>query len=404
MDENYVDLNRRSDESELAYIWRIGTLKDNGLIDMTWPQLGDILNKNLREPDEYYSDSAYRKKFSLMKQAKEEVFNTSTSSEELESLRSEKYELYKERVKLGDERRELSKLLREKAREEAFLEQIGMALKNVKYEPIECTMMYQPEGGGAVDLIVPLTDLHGGIINDNTWNKYDYDVLKDRLVSYSTKIREIQRIHGARNAYVCASEFISGVIHETLRLESNDNVIQQFVKTMNHVIWFLTQMSGMFEKVHVYVAPGNHSRIFPRKEENRKGENLDHLALYYLEGYLQNVHNVHFHENMLDEGIVNFRPRDWGYDVVAVHGDKDTPDNVTRHMSELLGFVPKIILMGHRHTNALISANGGTKVVQSGSVSGLDNHCIDYRYKGRAEQAVCVIDSNGLRCIYDIGL
>ena len=35
--------------------------------------------------------------------------------------------------------------------------------------------------------------------------------------------------------------------------------------------------------VYVFSVPGNHSRCLPLKEENMKGENLDHLVFWYLE-------------------------------------------------------------------------------------------------------------------------
>lgn len=65
------NLRKRPDESELAFIYRLGTLKDDGVIDMTWGELANVLNKQLRDPDEEWSESAYRKKYSLIRDAYE---------------------------------------------------------------------------------------------------------------------------------------------------------------------------------------------------------------------------------------------------------------------------------------------------------------------------------------------
>lgn len=398
-----VDLNRKEGETELAYIWRLGGLKNNGIIDMTWEGLTEILNRNLRESEEdWLGSSAYRKKYSLMKQAQEEIF-CHGMPEEIAEIREAQHELYKERVKLADERRELNATLRAKAREETFTEHIERILMEHEYMPVPPLPYITKEGiNGSVDLLISLTDLHAGININNTWNYFNYDVLSDRLFAYAYQVKEIAKRHNAENAYVVGSEFISGAIHWITRLESNDNVIEQFIKCMNIVVNFLLQITSAFNEVHFYVAPGNHSRIFPKKDENRKAENLDHLAIHYLRGYLQNIENIYFHENEVDEGIARFEIR--GNDVVAVHGDKDSPENVCRHITELTGKIPDIILIGHRHTNALISANGGCKIVQSGCVSGMDNYATDLRLKGRPEQAVCVIDKTGLRCMYDVAL
>lgn len=404
MGECGVDISKSPTESELEYIWRIGNYRYLGILDITWDELAEILNKNLHEPEDYVGSSAYRKKYAVMRQAYDEIFSKDTgSSAQLQEIKEEKNNLYKERVKLSDERRELNALLRKQAREESFLDMVRNAFKHFDYVPIE-----PPESQGekpkyGPDLLIPVTDVHTGELIQNAWNTYDNNIMRNRFYSYMTKIREIQKLHGAVNAYVVLSELVSGLIHTTTRIESNENVIDQFLNAMNQVMWFLLQLSAIFTSVHVYVAPGNHSRLFPNKEDNRKGENLDNLALHYLGGYLQNVDNVYFHHNHIDESIALFEMQD-GITVASVHGDKDTPENVCRHITELTGVVPNICLLGHKHTNALITVNGGCKVIQSGAFSGIGNYSIDKRLQGRPEQAVAVVGNNGLECLYDIDL
>lgn len=65
------NLIKRQDEPELAYIYRLGRMKDNGVIDMTWSDLTNILNKQLRDPDEEWAESSYRKKYNLIRDAYE---------------------------------------------------------------------------------------------------------------------------------------------------------------------------------------------------------------------------------------------------------------------------------------------------------------------------------------------
>lgn len=402
---NDIDLSRQEGESELAYLWRLGELKYNGIIEMTWDELAEVLNRNLRDSEEeYLGSSAYRKRYSVMKQAKDEVFATDDSDvslcEEIVALRQE---LEKERVKIRDERTAYKKLIREQARKETLLEQIDYIFANHITEPIEPPQSNYLKSTVGPDLLIPITDVHAGELIDNFWNKYDNDIMRQRFAKYLARIKEIQMTHDAVNAYIVISEIVSGIIHMQTRLESNENVIEQFLSAMNVLIWFLSEMSEMFVEVHVYVAPGNHSRVFQNKEDNRKAENFDNLAIHYLRGYMQNIANVHFHENAVDESIVMFRMcKD--ITVVSVHGDKDTPENVCRNITELVGVVPNIALLGHRHTNALVTANGGCKVIQSGSFSATNNYCIDHRLKGRPEQAVAVVNEKGLVCLYDIDL
>ena len=121
-----VNLSREQGESELSYIWRLGNARENGLIDMTWDALAEILNKNLRDPDEYYTESVYRKRYKLMRQAYDEVFNKgeipATDVDLCEEITLLRRELEKERVKLRDEKNDYRRLIREQARAETLSE------------------------------------------------------------------------------------------------------------------------------------------------------------------------------------------------------------------------------------------------------------------------------------------
>lgn len=398
------NLSRLKNETELSYIWRLGQAKDNGLINMTWTELAEVLNQNLRDPDEYYGESVYRKRYSLLKQAKDEVFqSTPDDSELVDELRNERHELYKERVRLADERRELNATLRAKAREENFLDQIRAVLDEFEYQPVKpLPYLRSMETNEDVAMLIPCYDIHWGINIDSAWNKFNPEIAHERFNRYLIRIRDIQKVHGAQNAYVVISEGVSGLIHTTLRCESNENVVRQLMGVVNLLIWFLMQLSGIFESVNVYVAPGNHSRLFEKKDNCLKGENLDHLAMYCLKGYLQNIDNIVFYENELDEGIACFNV--CGNKVFAAHGDKDAPETICRHITEMMRIVPDICLLGHKHFNSMTTVNGGAKVIQTGSFSGPDSYCADARLQGQAEQAVAIIDKHGLNCVYDVTL
>lgn len=396
-----INLKRMPGESELMYVYRIGSMKDSGIIDMTWAELADIFNKELRDPSDEWSESTYRKKYRLCQQYRDEFSSDVTESDDAKELRELRRELEKERVKIRDERNEYRRLIREQARQDSFLEQIYRTIAEFEYKPLpeveKCVECYSSCG-----MLIPLYDFHYGLQVDNWFNKYNGDVVHKRLQKYLNRIKEIQGTHSCTEAHVVISEILAGVIHTGTRLDSNQNVIEQFLNASNHIAWFLRELSTVFQEIDVYVAPGNHSRIFPKKEENRKGENMDHLLLPLLEAKLQLIDNVKFNFNDIDESIALFSI--YGNSVVAAHGDLDSPETILRNMTEMLGIQFKIALLGHKHTNQYITVNGGQKVIQTGSISGVDNYCIQHRLKGQPEQAVSIIDKNGLRCIYDVSL
>lgn len=394
-----AELSRKAGETELEYIWRLGSKKDSGLIDYTWTELTEVLNKELREPDEEWTESAYRKKYTLIKQAYENVFSKLIPEDIHSDIVNERHELEKEKVKVRDERNELRRLLREQSRRESFVDLIERTLVEhsspIEFVPHERSLSNDNE----TNLIIPFMDIHNGLKIKNWFNEYDLNVLKKRTDQYLRKIEDIQSLHNSGAAYVVLSELISGLIHNTLRIENNMDVLDQFLSVCDVVCYFLTELSGMFEKVFVYMVPGNHSRVTQSKEECLSHENFDNFAIPYLSAKMQNYDNIEFRKNKIEHSIALFSVN--GQTVVATHGDKDTPENIIQSMTMLFGIKPDIALLGHKHTNAMKTVYD-SKVIQTGCMSGSDTYCVDKRLKNKPEQTVIVVNSSGVDCIYDV--
>ena len=69
------NVERQQNESEEEYLWRLGEAKDSGLLDMTWEELTNIINKEFREDETLYrKESSYRKRYADAKKFKTNVF------------------------------------------------------------------------------------------------------------------------------------------------------------------------------------------------------------------------------------------------------------------------------------------------------------------------------------------
>lgn len=396
----FTNLDKMPDESELTYIMRLGMAKENGVIDKTWVELADIFNRNLREPGEEYNESTYRKKFANYKELSNE-FNINNSESDKNDLIELRRELEKEKVKIRDERNEYKKLIREEARKESYKEQFISAIENAaRKASLNYDVNKKDYVDGGCSLIVPLYDLHAGIEIKNFWNVYDEDVLKYRLDHYLDRIFEIQNRHGATDVYVCCSETISGLIHPNLRIQNNQDIIDQFLMVTDYICDFLAELSYKFQNVHVYVAPGNHSRINPKKDQDLAHENMDNLLIPFLKAKMQNFENIDCHSNDIEQSMAVFPV--YHINVCAIHGDKDPFDNAADRINKFLKLGIDLIITGHKHTNQF-RTDADVKCVQSGCLSGPDEFAINNRMRNRPEQAVCVItETEGLDCIYDI--
>lgn len=371
---------------------------------MSWDEIANIINKEFRtDESEYRSEAAYRKPYQQAKRYFEaNVFKTYKDEDSyFKELQFQKQELEKEKVKTRDERNELRRVIREEARKESYKEQVLRSISEYQCNPLSYDENKRFTGILKTDndLIISCTDIHAGIEIDNYFNKFNEDVLRERFNQYLDKILEVQLRHGSENAFVILSELVSGIIHNELRIENNQNLIEQFLSVTNYISQFLSELSYHFNTVNVYICPGNHSRISPKKEESLKGENIDHLAIPFLEAKLQNFKNIIFNTNKIEESIAMFNVRNNA--VMASHGDKDAPSNVVQKFTLLFGIRPALVYLGHRHQNGLTTVYD-CKVIESGCMSGVDNYALDMRLKGKPSQTISVITDDGLDCLYDV--
>ncbi len=386
------EYKRLEGESDQALIVRICNQKD---IIGSWDDVCRVLN----EITGYnYRPNTYRNMF----QSYNKMFNGTldrTNTSLLDEIKEQRRELEKEKIKLRDERNEYNRTIRQEARKESYVDLVKRIFSEYAPKGLEDVPANTYESD--TDMVLLVSDLHCGTEVEHWLNFFNEDVLAERFKRCLNKVIQIQDRHRSENINVILSEVVSGLIHENLRCENNQNIIEQFLAVSKMICDFITELSKHFNKVNVYVAPGNHSRIVAKKEASLKGENLDNLLIPYIGAVLQNVENVYCCENTVDESVAMFTVKH--NTAFAVHGDKHTPQNVVQKLTMQYGVCPKLVYLGHRHTNSMETVYK-TKVISAGCWSGVDNYAIDKGFNTPPETVLSVIDDNGLVCNYDINL
>ena len=401
------NLHIRDGENEEQFLWRLGQAKDSGTLDLQWDEIADIMNRNCRSDEsEYRQEAAYRKSYQQAKRFYEAgVFNTLSEDTYIDELRAAKQEVRKEKQKLFDERTALNRILREQGRRESMYEVVKRAIQEYKSESFD--YIPSPVVDSDNDLIIHLTDVHCGDDIDSPFNKFNIDILKERLKRFLDVIYEIRTIHNSQDAYlILGGDLIHGLIHVNSRLESKENTVVQIMAVTDIISNFVYELSKMFTHVEVHTTAGNHSRAIANKEEVAHGENFDLLIPFAVKKDLKNVQNVSIIDNFLDYDIATFTVR--GHMVYATHGDKDNAKSIVYNMTKFArkaGIpLPDICYLGHRHTNGLTTVDD-VKVIESGCVDGMDNYTIDKRLVGSPEQTVTVVTQNKrIKALYDIQL
>lgn len=399
-----MELERKEGETEIQYLWRIGKMVDAGKIG-SWKDITPTLNKQLREDDEYYDESAYRKKYQAAKKFYDEIFSQQGDEDFKKEQEEILREIKKEKIKLRDERTESNRGIRIEARVEDKLDYFEKIIANqgkVDYEPLKPAERELIKIKSDNDLVIMLSDLHIGQTFASAWGRYNLEVAKDRMNQYLNKIIEIKDRHNSENCFVTLQgDMISNSIHKTIAITNRENVIEQVISASEMITAFLAELSKIFNNVTVASVVGNHSRI-DKKEDALKDERLDTLIEWYAKSKLENFENIEFIEPY-DNTFNCFVVRNKHYFIV--HGDYDKFDMAgVAKLSMMAGYFPYCILFGHRHFPATTEING-IKLVQSGSFPGAgDDHTIELRLSGKPSQTVLVCNEDGIECNYTVEL
>lgn len=304
-----------------------------------------------------------------------------------------------EQVKARDERAAANRVYRNMARTESIKDLIAAAV--VPYDKNNFLNVVQYECSDH-DVIVCLSDLHTGSGIDTAWNKFDKEILKSRLESYIAQIYNIVARHAAEKIHVLLlGDLINGHIHMNTRIQNNENSIEQVMIAAELVSNFVAELYKVCSHIDVYAVSGNHSRVFPNKDEQVAGDELEALIPFYMKARLQNLAGIEVKTEKLDPTFGGFKARNSL--VMYAHGDKDSPANVVEHLTMMVKQPIDLVFLGHRHTNGMTAVHG-TKVIESGCVCGTDSFAVGLRKNDVPQQAVAVIDDGGLECLYDVKL
>lgn len=393
-----VEYKRYVGESEEELIYRIASEKD---VIGTWEDVADVLNELLGYD---YGESTYRKKYNaFLKMFEANRAKFEDTNARIQDLEDRRRAFEREKIKFQDERNAWQRQNRGVARIEQKLDYLEQLIKeDSEYRTSSNHIKFIPDDK---DILICISDVHLGLNTGKTlMDAYNPKIAEEFFDNYLNQVDEIINTHKVRNAYIALlGDEINGLIHETVRLENSENIIQQIQTVSEHIARFIYEISKRVTCVFVNDVGGNHTRV-GKKDDVLRDERLDSLILWYSKAKLANVDNVEFLDNCkYDPTIAYFNI--CGLQFLLCHGDYDTSDAAgVQKLAMMIGEIPYAVVMGHRHSTSY-SEVSGVKLIQSGTfaTSGSD-YCIQKRLIGSPSQAVAVIDDEGIRAFYPIQL
>lgn len=315
------------------------------------------------------------------------------TEEESKRLTELRQELYKEKCRVQDQKREYNKLLRESARYEHIVDVLRQEIENVEPIKLNSVMSANPTN---VEAVLILSDFHYGLMIDNVLNEYNTQIANERLETLLKKTIYYCQIHRVETLHLgLAGDLICGAIHLQSRVAAEEDLISQVINVSELLANFINELKAKIPNVKVWGVIGNHSRVNADKKSNIPAENFERLIFKYIEARLPNVTVA---TNGLEDWIT-FKVKNQL--TFMTHGDKDSLSNIKLHAVNLLGKVPDRIYFGHIH-HMNIKDDNGTEIIVNGSIVSTDEYAMGLRCNTKPYQVLQIFDNDV--CTYKISL
>lgn len=394
------DYKRRENEKDLDYAMRlVGIKKELKPGDLDWCDIVDLLGleynpDSLRKSQDspYGGLAVYRE---MQKRISEQGKDNLTKG-----LKVELQELQKLKCNIADERAGLNKLLREQSRVEHIQE---LAIKCVeKMKPLDMQYTSLDRFYGNNTLVIALSDFHYGLEINEFNNKYDGEVFDARLeYLLSRAIDIIIENENIRDIIVLGlGDFIAGLIHNVIRVQSRENVIEQVIGVSDALIQFIYKLST-YLPVKYYDCVGNHSRLYADKDNCLSKESFDILIHELLVKRFASDKDVSIMNYTINEKIGEFEA--FGKKYAFCHGDGFNVPTIAKDLSAMTKNFYEAIFIGHIH-HVFVEEQNGTMVIANGSFAGNDEYSNKIRKTSVPSQNMFIISENGIEAIKTVKL
>lgn len=324
-----TDLHRLENENEEQFIFRLGSAKDSGNLDMSWDEIADIINKEFRaDESEYRSEAAYRKPYQQAKRYFESnVFKTYKDEDSyFKELRLQKDELYKEKRKLFDQRREYNKLLTSDARAEHLNDELLRIAENLNREYPLVQLDEYKSVNTKKEALLAFSDWHYGMITENIWNTYNTDICRKRVEKLVSKVIEYLELNQIDMLHIALlGDAAHGGCHVSCRVKSEEDVCDQIMHVSEIMAEAINKLSAYVNHITVYSCYGNHLRTIQNKQDSVDSDNLEKLIPWWLKQRLKDNSKIDIVESEYKEFT---RIDICGYHVCCVHGNLDSFKNL----------------------------------------------------------------------------
>ena len=217
-----MDVNKQPNENYISYWDRLINAKENNLIDIDKSELWELATTEKLSSEESRKRTYGLK--TIVKILKEENETNISEDAVIKRIVEERQRLEEEKVKMKDQRRELNKLIAEKARFEHIKDCIQETASIISKEKVlswkqPSHIISDREG------VVLFSDWHSENEVNNFLNKFNKDEFLRRIDRLVMKTIEYGKLHNISKLHVInLGDLLSGIIHIVTRISNREDV------------------------------------------------------------------------------------------------------------------------------------------------------------------------------------
>lgn len=370
--------------------------KVEGIDNKSWEEMVDELHLSVHPDSLRKSFNAGRYSgYAVAKYYQNKFENEYCTQDEIDRLEQLKKEVYKEKIKYQDARREYRKELTSEARFENLIDVLKAEIANLDELPLYHYGERVEKNKKPKDAILALSDWHIGAMIDTQWNCYSIDIAKERMEQLLNKVKRYILNYNITNLVVeINGDMVHGLINVSNRVQSEEDVVSQIIIVSDMLSYFINELKPYVRNLKVVTTLGNHGRLIPNKKESINKENMEMLIPEFLKLKLDKDINI------LTSNGLDFIKYKIGDRVICLsHGQYDKVNEVIEDFSKMYKCVPNEIHLGHTHSYKDIN-DSNIYITVNGSLMGSDEYAVNLRKITKPSQNLIIYDED--RCIIEI--
>jgi hypothetical protein len=313
----------------------------------------------------------------------------------LESIKELVGEIAYEKREAQHELKKLNKVKRDIIDFTLIAEQIGHAFRNHDFSKLRFDTK-PVESKSGTKMFVGLSDIHIGALVETEINTYNYEIAKQRMQTYLSKVIEEAKKNDVTDLYVMnLGDTIEHPYMHNLSYTSEFTLSEQIVMASDIIIKFLIGLAEAGFNVVTAGIAGNHDRLNDDKKKNLNGDHAVKGINHAIKSFIENakIDRIKYEQ----AGDYGHSVELNGVQIKCVHGDLDpiNDKNLLAKHSDLDNKNYSILVMGHYHHH-WIKENGIEKfIVGFGSMKGADAHGVNNKLVSSPSQGIILIGADG---------